>query len=217
MVRVGSELQSPGSSGSGEKSSNFSEGGEDDNIWIIIYQCDPEFTADAELELEEALAKKVGVIVIDHRDLGERITAAIRLGNLVHKTAVLSGLACIFSASFGRLLPIDFYYFGLPAGLVSMACAAFYDLSWQSDPACKYQEDWEGTSLLDVPLENIESPSPVVLVRRDDTYRKILHNFMSLSAALFCGAKLYNVWQRISSRVGSRAAASPQVTVGMNI
>ncbi|KJE98121.1 hypothetical protein CAOG_008137 [Capsaspora owczarzaki ATCC 30864] len=165
-----------------------SVGGDDYYAFIS----DTEDVDQAELELDEALNESVSVVVIDQQELGKAIAAAIRVGNFMHKASVLSGLACLGTGLLSRWLRLNFWGLTLPAGVISVTCALFYDLSWRTDPCCKYQVvDWNGLEFQNIPLERLQSTNPVVLVRRDDTIRKRLHNIVSFSSAVFCGARLF--------------------------
>jgi hypothetical protein len=66
-----------------------------------------------------------------------------------------------------------------------------YGVSWQFDPCCKYQIEYDTRKLAQLPGGT--SSSPVVLVRTDDKYRKILHNVIAGSAAFYVGWKVY-IW-----------------------
>ena len=106
----------------------------------------------------------------------------IRFGNFLHKTAVLS---CLSGLALTPLLPQRLFgYVCLPLGVVGVGCAVLYAVSWQFDPCSKYQVDQEGQELTHIPSHELHSQSPVVLVFRNDVYRKRLQNILALA---MCG------------------------------
>ena len=116
----------------------------------------------------------------------------IRFGNLLHKTAVIS---CLGGLVLVPLLPNKlFCYVSLPLGVVGVGCASLYGLSWQSDPCCKYQVDQEGKELTHIASHEVHSPSPVVLVFKNDKYRKRLHNILALATSALFGWRLYTLF-----------------------
>ena len=140
-----------------------------------------------ENELEHALERKVAVIVIEPCKLGDETARWITVGNCLHKTAVLSGLACLTT---GMVWPDhELAYF--PLGFTSVVCTSVYTVSWQFDPCCKYQVEADSRKLQRLPLHRLTSTSPVVLVRKNDFFRKLLHSTFALSSAAYCGYRLY--------------------------
>ncbi|XP_078611509.1 transmembrane protein 11, mitochondrial-like [Branchiostoma floridae x Branchiostoma japonicum] len=158
-----------------------------------------------EYELERALESGVPYIVVEPSRLGDETARWIMIGNCLHKTAVLAGLSCALSTAipsdymFGhmglpsvpRLLGTTYDVFSLCSGVVSFACAALYEVSWQSDPCCKYQVEYDARNLAGLPLHSLTSASPVVLVRKDNTARRRLHSVCTTVAALCCGLRIY--------------------------
>lgn len=144
--------------------------------------------------LESALDIQAPVIIIEPTELGDETSRWIRVGNCLHKTAVLSAVGCI---AVGSALPLASSSVGLTAscvglGLGSVLCAALYALSWQFDPCCKYQPTDDAKILRRLPFVLLSSTAPVVLVRRDDTRRKWLQNLLATAAALMCIWRLYH-------------------------
>ena len=82
----------------------------------------------------------------------------------------------------------------LPLGALGVCCAGLYNVSWQFDPCCKYQVDHDGRELTRVPSHELHAASPVVLVFRNDKYRKRLHNTLALVAVGVLGWKLYKAF-----------------------
>ena len=140
-----------------------------------------------ENQLDQALETKYRVIIIEPSKLGDETARWITVGNCLHKTAVLSGLVCLAS---GGVWP-DHRLMYLPLGFTSLVCAGVYTMSWQFDPCCKYQVEYDATQLERLPLHSLTSSSPVVLVRKDDFYRKLLHSSVALAASTYCGYRLY--------------------------
>lgn len=122
--------------------------------------------------------------------IGEETARWIQVGNCLHKTAVIAGLSC-FGSSW--MLPRSFHGpVSLVCGGVSIFCAALYGVSWQFDPCCQYQVEYDTRKLAKLPLGSLTSSSPIVLVRKDDKYRKRLHNLVAGSALIYCSWKAYN-------------------------
>ncbi|XP_011476620.1 transmembrane protein 11, mitochondrial isoform X1 [Oryzias latipes] len=145
-----------------------------------------------EYELEQALEAQYKYIVIEPTRIGDETARWITVGNCLHKTAVLSGSACLLTP---LSLPAEYSrYVALPAGALSVACAALYGISWQFDPCCKYQVEYDSQKLSRLPLHTLTSSTPVVLVRRDDVHRKRLHNTIALAALAYCAKKIYELY-----------------------
>ena len=144
-------------------------------------------------ELEVALNRQYPMIVIEPQVLGDQISRWIQAGNFLHKSSVLCSLGCL--ASPFLLPPNNRTIISMSLGGSSLLLTALYDLSWQFDPCCKYQVEYNCDNLVKVPLERLTSASPIVLVYKDDTYRKILHNAASLVVCAYMGYKAYQFWQ----------------------
>lgn len=145
-----------------------------------------------EYELEQALEAQYKYIVIEPTRIGDETARWITVGNCLHKTAVLAGTACLFTP---LVLPADYsHYISLPAGVLSIACCTLYGISWQFDPCCKYQVEYNAYKLSRLPLHTLTSSTPVVLVRKDDLHRKRLHNTIALAALVYCVKKIYELY-----------------------
>lgn len=145
-----------------------------------------------EAKLETALESGCGIIVIEPTKIGDETARWIRVGNCLHKTCVITGSIALMSPFVmpkAIRCPCIFGFSG-----VSIFCALLYGVSWQFDPCCKYQIEYDIKKLAHIPAGT--SPSPVVLVRTDDKYRKILHNIIACSTALYCGWKVYLWYNR---------------------
>nr|XP_006005143.1 PREDICTED: transmembrane protein 11, mitochondrial-like isoform X1 [Latimeria chalumnae] len=165
------------------------------DCYVIHEVYDGDFTPEQfESELEAALEQEYRYIVIEPARLGEETARWISVGNCLHKTALISGALSLLSPVLA--LPIDpFHLLGLPGGVLSGACAALYAVSWQFDPCCKYQvQRISPQELAWLPLEAIHTSAPVVLVHRDDTPRKRLHNVIALTALVYCVRRLLDLY-----------------------
>ncbi|KAJ4434786.1 hypothetical protein ANN_23357 [Periplaneta americana] len=145
-----------------------------------------------ELELERALEAGCSIIVVEPSKLGDETARWIAVGNCLHKTAVLSGIGAIAIG----LVWTDRPYVCTPLGALSLLCTGLYTISWQFDPCVQYQVERDPRRLSKFPLLGVlASASPVVLVRRDNSRRKILHTSVSLIAAAFCAWRLYDAYK----------------------
>ncbi|XP_076345310.1 transmembrane protein 11, mitochondrial-like [Tachypleus tridentatus] len=135
-----------------------------------------------ENELEKALEAGCSTIIIKPSRLGDETARWIAVGNCLHKTAVFAGFGSIVSACVwpSRL------YISCPLGAISLLTAGLYTVAWQFDPCCKYQLEKIPESLSRLPLHTLTSATPVVLVRRDDTRRRIIHTLTTLTAMSIC-------------------------------
>lgn len=142
------------------------------------------------MELERALEAQAGYIVIEPRNLGDETARWIKVGNCLHKTGVMTGivssLVCGVDNSRGYVITT--------CGAVSVVCAGVYAISWQYDPCCKYQVE-DNVPKLERIIGCLSSVRPVVLVRRDDTRRKTLHNLFALLSGIICAYRFYN-WMK---------------------
>lgn len=171
----------------------FSELHQISKDWHIIHEIynddDVDLQESFEIELEQALEAKCNIIVIEPPKLGDETAKWIRVGNFLHKTAVLTGLGSLLSAGLWQEQCIV----SCPMAICSVACTGIYTVSWQFDPCCKYQVEHDPRRLSRLPLHTLASSTPVVLVRKDDTRRKVLHCTVSALASLV------SIWRLASS------------------
>lgn len=139
-------------------------------------------------ELDHALDAETKTIIIEPVDLGSETARWISLGNCLHIGAVLGGLGTV-AVSSCRLT--NRLVFVLPLGCFSFVCAGVYTVSWQPDPCCKYQVESDPKRIDRLPLHRLSSTSPIVLVRKDDTRRKFLHNTLALLSLGICCWRVY--------------------------
>ncbi|XP_028395250.1 transmembrane protein 11, mitochondrial-like [Dendronephthya gigantea] len=145
-----------------------------------------------ENEFEAALSRQYPMIIIEPKVLGDQVSKWIRVGNFIHKSSVLCSLGCLVSPLI--LPPTNRTIISMTLGGSSLVFAALYNISWQFDPCCKYQVEYDSHNLAKLPLERLTSPLPIILVYKDDKFRKILHNVGSLAVCIYMGYKVYQFW-----------------------
>lgn len=158
------------------------------NIYVIreIYESD-NANEIFEQHLERALAQGCDIIVIEPFKLGDETARWIACGNWLHKTAVMSG----FGAIVANFVWPQATLINGPLAFVSILCTGLYSLSWQFDPCCKYQVESDPRKLNDLALESLNNSSPVVLFKKDDNRRKVLHTAVSLACVVQIGLRWY--------------------------
>ncbi|RWS22857.1 hypothetical protein B4U80_00135 [Leptotrombidium deliense] len=144
-----------------------------------------------ETELEKALDAACETIVIEPQRLGEETARYLYVGDCLHKTVLVTGLASIVSAHFWEDKP---YIYGT-AAVVSLLSCGLYTCSWHSDPCSKYSVETDPQKLR---LQNIieTSPPPVVLVKNRNGLsekKNVLNTAISLIAFAFSAFKLYKL------------------------
>lgn len=140
---------------------------------------------DFENELDQALDVETETIIIEPVQLGLETARWISLGNFLHKTSVICGLSTLCLSRSTKLQYL------LPLGATSFVCAGVYMISWQFDPCCKYQVETDMRNIEKLPLHKLVSSSPIILVRKDDSRRKVLHNTLAVISISICCWKLY--------------------------
>lgn len=153
--------------------------------YIIIKDEDNDELAKMELQIAMELIPKY--ILIEPFQLGDLSVRWIKTGNFLHKVSVVAGVAAI-----GLLYSNKHrWIFYVPLTTISLLSAITYDLS-SGDLYCKYQVE-KGTKCLEkLPIHELSCSNPVVLVKRDDTMRKFLHNTVALTALFVSGLKIYH-------------------------
>jgi len=159
---------------------------EEDHDCVIIHEV---FDGQAPLEkgereLDKAMVARHSTIVIEPHQLGEECMRYIRVGNALHKTAVLSGVIALGMSGFK-------WSWSIPFSTLCVGSAAVYGLSWQHDPACKYQVDTAGHYLHRIPLDQLTASAPIILLRRDDRVRKKLHNAIACASGALLAYQLF--------------------------
>ncbi|XP_067013405.2 transmembrane protein 11 homolog, mitochondrial [Anabrus simplex] len=164
-----------------------------DDIAIIREVYDNENAHEAfELELEKALEAGCSIIVVEPSRLGDETARWISVGNCLHKTAVLSGIFAVGTGLIWNERP----YLCTPLAALSLLCTGLYTISWQFDPCCQYQVETGTDKLGKHPaLAGVVPASSVVLVRKDNSRRKILHTSVSLLATAFCAWRIYDTYK----------------------
>ena len=147
-----------------------------------------------ENQLDYALESKVKTIAIEPTKLGKETAKWISLGNWLQRASVFSGIGCLICGTCWPDVGIAF----LPFGFTSVICAGVYGVSWQTDPCCKYQVERDIRKLQKLPMWNVTSSDPVVLVRRNDMPR-FLYATLAIASLGLCTWRLYN-WYLFWSR-----------------
>ncbi|XP_002165461.1 transmembrane protein 11, mitochondrial [Hydra vulgaris] len=160
-----------------------------------IYEKDYNTSEFLEEQLERALESKVQHIIIEPVSIGDETTKWIQVGNFLHKTSVLTGISflitpLVFSV---RLQP----YVLIPLSSVNILCTTLYDLSWQFDPCCKYQIELNARKIEQLQSQTLSSATPLILVYKDDKYRKRLHNILSCCILATISWKLYRIFYKL--------------------
>ncbi|KAG4071673.1 hypothetical protein HA402_011827 [Bradysia odoriphaga] len=140
-----------------------------------------------EAELEKALVARINYIIVEPARLGDETARWITVGNCLHKTAVVTGLASIVT---GTLWPERLAMCAAPLCAISVFCTGLYTVSWNYDPCCQYQVERDTKKLSKVPNLNNFS-SPVVLVFSSNNKAKYLHRSVTLLSAAFCAWKIF--------------------------
>ena len=110
-------------------------------------------------------------------------------------------------------------YVFIPLGGISLVCTGLYTASWQFDNCVKYQVNFDvdvstdggneevvvfkfkvetdpkRLAELEVMSEISPSSSAVLLIRKDDTRRKVLHCSVTLIAVALCAFRVYHTLQ----------------------
>lgn len=86
-------------------------------------------------ELDKALDEHYETIIIEPAKVGDETSRWIRVGNCLHKTAMISGLAAVAS---GFIWPKNLHSMCTCAA-ISTFCSSIYWISWSYDPCVKYQ------------------------------------------------------------------------------
>lgn len=163
-----------------------------------------------EQQLERALAQECETIVIEPFKLGDETARWIAVGNWLHKTAVLAGFGSIMAAF---VWPNKFFI-NAPLAMLSTLCTGLYSISWQFDPCCKYQVESDPKQLNQLALQSLNNSSPVVLVRRDDTRRKVLHTAVTIACLAQTGLRQYypSMYRIFNPAYTNSAAGGPSTS-----
>jgi len=146
-----------------------------------------------EEQLENAYESCTQHIIIEPVSVGNLVTKWITVGNFLHKTSVISGAVCMLTPLF---CPKKYrYYMTMPLCSMNLFCMTLYNFSWRKDPCCKYQVEGNMERLGQLNLQTLAHSSPIVLVYRDDKYRKRLHNFFSFCCAGYLVVQVYKYYK----------------------
>lgn len=147
-----------------------------------------------EEQLESAFESRVPHIIIEPALIGDEVSKWITVGNFLHKTSVISGFLSLLTP---LLCPTKYrHHISLPFSGINLLCMTLYNVSWQHDPCCKYQIEGNTDQLEHLQLQTLTSTSPVILVRRDDKYRKRMHNMFAVCVAGCIGWTIFSYYKR---------------------
>lgn len=161
-------------------------------------------------ELDKALISQYDYIIIEPSKLGDETSRWINVGNCLHQTAVLTGLASIASS---KLTPFRMFnlswnssssWFHIAGfiwprsinistsvGFISLFCTSLYTISWSTDPCCQYQIEKNPNKFPKFPLNDFTSP--VVLAYKSNKKKKYLHCAVTSVAVGLCAYKIYDM------------------------
>ncbi|XP_071450876.1 transmembrane protein 11, mitochondrial [Hetaerina americana] len=174
-----------------------------------------------ERELEWALEAGAPAIVVEPSRLGDETARWIAVGNCLHKGGVIAGAASLIAGTLWPCRPVlyipscicsalctSLYMFSwcpdpcckyqvetdpkqlaniLPLHLLSTSSTPPGWVGRPDGPPSSSSSSSSTSSMHRYPV----STSPVVLVRRDDSRRKVLHSTATLCAVLLCAYRLY--------------------------
>lgn len=140
---------------------------------------------DVEHELERAFEEEAELIIIEPKYLGDEVSRWITLGNFLHKASVISGILCFGFQRFDK----ERYYLIVGLGTISSLFAISYAVCWKNDPCCRFQVA-EQVPDLEHMVTSLSTANPVVLVRKNDHRRKVLHNVVATLSGIVCATKL---------------------------
>jgi len=156
-------------------------------------------------DLDRALIEKYDYIIIEPAKVADETSRWIMVGNCLHKTAVLSGLASIGSGKRASIFlqscsNISLFCkgfawpnnitFSSSFGIVSLFCTTLYTISWSTDPCVHYQIERDSKKLPKFSNLN-EFTSPVVLKFKSNTKTKYLHRMITSLAVGFVAYRIY--------------------------
>ncbi|XP_054281134.1 transmembrane protein 11-B, mitochondrial-like [Macrosteles quadrilineatus] len=138
-------------------------------------------------QLERALEDGCHTIVIELQPLGDETVRWISVGNFLHQTAVYAGLGAIVSGFVGPNKPALF----MPLACTSLLCTGVYTISWQLDPCCQYQVSEDPHLSCILTDHFLFSASSVILVKKDNFRKKLLHRAVTLASTILAGYNIY--------------------------
>ena len=155
---------------------------------FLTYTIIHNYSPNSLLELNEAMRHNFDAILLSDISLGKRVCSWIQFGNFLHKIGVLTGLSSL-------LLNIAQTSDWLTASVsfCSIISISAYNAIWRRDIVSCYQLDTRGDFVANVPLSSVKSGSLMVLVKRDDRYRRLLHNLIGCFLIVQFGLKIRNL------------------------
>lgn len=154
---------------------------------FLTYTIIHNYSPNSQLELTEAMGHNFDAILLSDISLGKRVCGWIQFGNFLHKLGVLTGVSSL-------LLNIAQTSDWLTASVsfCSIFSISVYNAIWRRDIVSCYQLDTRGDFIANVPLSSVKSGSMMVLVKRDDKYRRLLHNLIGCFLVVGFGLKIRN-------------------------
>uniref|UniRef100_A0A336K8R9 CSON005319 protein n=1 Tax=Culicoides sonorensis TaxID=179676 RepID=A0A336K8R9_CULSO len=142
-------------------------------------------------ELDKALDERYETIIIEPAKVGDETSRWIRVGNCLHKTAMISSIASIASAA---IWPKNLHSMCACAA-ISTFCSSIYWISWSYDPCVKYQIETNSQVLKNKIPNYSEFSSPVVLKYKDNSIAKYIHRTFCLVAVSICLFRVYQLFR----------------------
>ncbi|CRK95542.1 CLUMA_CG009007, isoform A [Clunio marinus] len=140
------------------------------------------------LDLDRALVEKYDYIIVEPAKVADETSRWIIVGNCLHKTAVLSGIASTVSAF---VWPRNIAACA-SVGFVSLFCSTLYAVSWDTDPCVQYQIEKNPKKLPRFPNLN-DFTSPVVLKYKSNKKKKYFHRSLTTIAIGVCVFRIYEL------------------------
>jgi Mitochondrial morphogenesis regulator len=156
------------------------------------------------------------VIVIEPINLGDQTSRWIKLGNGLHKAAVLCGATSSLGLWIGDPWPktaAGGLWYCLCGSLAATALVSHlvHTVSWQADPCSYYQTETDPLTLTRLLADanyctggcganghssnsGIQAASVVVLVRKDLRGRRILQNSIAVVTIATLAYRIYKTW-----------------------
>lgn len=143
-------------------------------------------------------------------------SSSIQVGNVLHKTAVISAIGSLFMMFIPRGVGLDAQG-SLKLATTSAACSGLYWMLMRGDLLSQYQVDRDGEAAGQLPTLAL-SPGVkyVVLQRRNDSARKFVQTSLSSLAMWYCYRRQPEVFQaRISTLVTITEQTATVVRAGV--
>ncbi|KAF0986992.1 hypothetical protein HZS_3161, partial [Henneguya salminicola] len=135
--------------------------------------------------LEDTLEFSPNFVIIESESFAVRIAKWLAMGNLLHKAATISGLFSFFInilSKYANPYPTA-QIIRITLACISLSTSFMYNFFWSPDPCSKYQIVKNSSQLRKFNyLKKKRTKPSLILIKKNDKYRKILHSFLSLAA-----------------------------------